>query len=419
MDVVSYEEFYGFFMRSWADIGDITWYNQIPLDALVPMVQWIDCNGWSGNCEKRPPCVSPKIVRIMSEWSFLDLKWSKFQSFLVFRFTKISKIHKNPWNFGASHLKSTWEVLADLASWIAQGHFSRAIHRYGKDGWDGWECCSHLPIYGCFFFNGSLYIRLYINPPTLYCNPHIIHQASMNPPMEIWDIYEWRIVEICWGKPPRIILDIWSSLRSSGHSTCGRCVQSVKPTRTSRGRGQRTVVLPSQGGLDWLDAGTGNKNGNGTTDHSAFDQQSCSFRQNEEICCKQITNFEQTCSIDRKWITTTKHLVSVHWNGTIQPWSTNCNMFSKKTADVHLQSWGFNQYQYLSTKHGVYPPNLGSCKHSLKPIRGQTGNLWLTLTNTQYWLPSWKSATHPCDLWMWGMPRPFQFGPVDPVFRAF
>jgi hypothetical protein len=24
MDVVSYEEFYGFFMRSWADIGDIT-----------------------------------------------------------------------------------------------------------------------------------------------------------------------------------------------------------------------------------------------------------------------------------------------------------------------------------------------------------------------------------------------------------
>ena len=110
----------------------------------------------------------------------------------------------------------------------------------------------------------------------------------MNPPMEIWDIYEWRIVEICGGKPPRIILDIWSSLRSSGHSTCGRCVQSVKPTRTSRGRGQRTVVLPSRGGLDWLDAGTGNKNGNGTTDHSAFDQQSCSFRQNEEICCKKI-----------------------------------------------------------------------------------------------------------------------------------
>ena len=201
-----------------------------------------------------------------------------------------------------------------------------------------------------------------------------------------------------------IILDIWSSLRSSGHSTCGRCVQSVKPTRTSRGRGQRTVVLPSQGGLDWLDAGTGNdRMGMEPRITALFDQQSCSFRQNKEICCKKST---------------TKHLVSVHWNGTIQPWSTNskkCSarklrMFTCKVEDltsILAQSMAFTC---------VYPPNLGSCKHSLKPIRGQTGNLWLTLTNTQYWLPSWKSATHPCDLWMWGMPRPFQFGPVDPIF---
>ena len=241
----------------------------------------------------------------------------------------------------------------------------------------------------------------------------------MNPPMEIWDIYEWRIVEICGGKPPRIILDIWSSLRSSGHSTCGRCVQSVKPTRTSRGRGQRTVVLPSRGGLDWLDAGTGNKNGNGTTDHSAFDQQSCSFRQNEEICCKKIPISNKLGQLieSESPRRSTSSLSTGMEPSSLGPPTAICS--ARKLRMFTWQSWGFNQYQYLSTKHGVYPPNLGSCKHSLKPIRGQTGNLWLTLTNTQYWLPSWKSATHPCDLWMWGMPRPFQFGPVDPVFRAF
>lgn len=63
------------------------------------MVQWIDCNGSmvpsSGNCEKRPGLSAfhrRKSTNRWSEWSFLDLKWSKFQSFLVFRFTKISNI---------------------------------------------------------------------------------------------------------------------------------------------------------------------------------------------------------------------------------------------------------------------------------------------------------------------------------------